>query len=404
MEISGLNTLWVIVAGILVFFMQAGFGMLEAGFTRAKNAINILMKNVMDLSFGVLGYFLIGYAIMFGAGQVGFGLSGLPEINEDLGIPSLAFFFFQAAFAATAATIVAGAVAERTKLFGYLVVSFLITAVIYSFVGQWTWGGGFLAEAGFHDFAGSTVVHSVGGWCALVAAIFIGPRIGRFDPKKQKEFEGHNIPLATLGVLILWIGWYGFNPGSQLAIDGENAIAVSLIAVNTTLAAIAGTIATMLISTFSSGKTHAGLILNGALGGLVAITAGCDAVTPLSSLAIGTLGGITVFVITALLEKLKIDDAVGAFPVHGGAGVIGTLCVGLFATEGGLFFGGGMELLASQLYGILIVAGWTIATSILLLVAMKYTFGIRAKAEDELAGLDQIKHGLSAYPNFSTKD
>jgi Amt family ammonium transporter len=399
----GLNTLWVVIAGILVFFMQAGFGMLESGFTRAKNAINILMKNMMDLSFGVLAFFLVGYAIMFGSGNglfgwEGFALIGLPEVSN--GVSTYAFFFFQAAFAATAATIVAGAIAERTKFFAYIIVSVLITALIYPVVGHWVWGGGWLSELGFSDFAGSTVVHSVGGWIALVAAIIIGPRIGRFDPKNKRDFDGHSIPLATLGTLILFIGWFGFNAGSQLAIDGESASVVGLILVNTTLAAMMGTIVALFISYLASGKTSAGLTLNGLLGGLVAITAGCASVTPGFAMLMGALGGATVYLATVLLETNKIDDVVGAFPVHGAAGVVGTLALGLFATEGGLLTGGGTELFMAQCVGVLAVAGWTIVVSGIILGALHATIGLRAKAEDEFAGLDMSKHGISAYPHF----
>jgi Amt family ammonium transporter len=365
------------------------------------------MKNMMDLSFGVMGYFFVGFALMFGAGnafmgQEWFALIGAPEVYGD-SIATYAFFFFQAAFAATAATIVAGAIAERTKFYGYLVISILITAFIYPVVGHWTWGGGFLFEAGFQDFAGSTVVHSVGGWIALTAAIIIGPRIGRFDPSRKQEFTGHSIPLATLGVLILWFGWYGFNPGSQLAADGANASAVALIALNTTLAAAAGGITTMLSSTLMSGKPSAGLTLNGTLGGLVGITAGCDAVAPISAIIIGFFGGLAVYYATYLLEKLEIDDAVGAFPVHGAAGIVGTLCVGLFALDGGLLTGGGTTLLGSQIQGIIIVGLWTVLTSGAVLLVLKHTIGIRAEKEHEIAGLDESKHGISAYPDFEKK-
>lgn len=412
MEISitelafSLNTAWVLICAFLVFFMQAGFGMLEAGFTRAKSAVSVLMKNVMDLSFGVIGFFFIGYALMFGDGNAFMGAHGFELLNlppETGGVATGAFFLFQAAFAATAATIVAGAVAERTKFLTYIVLSFLITAFIYPIVGHWVWGGGWLAEKGFIDFAGSTVVHSVGGWLAIISAAMVGPRLGRFDPEKKKSFSGHSIPLATLGVLILWFGWYGFNPGSQLAIASSADVdAVSLIAMNTTLAAALGGIAAMTIVWLLTGKPQAGPTLNGVLGGLVAITAGCASVTPTGAMLIGIIGGTTVFFATVLLEKLKIDDAVGAFPVHGAAGIVGTLLVGLFAVEGGLFYGGGAAQLGIQALGAFSVAVWVFVVAIPVLFLLKKIFGLRVSQASEIAGLDEHKHGVSAYPDFSS--
>ncbi len=400
-----LNTAWVLICAFLVFFMQAGFGMLEAGFTRAKSAVSVLMKNVMDLSFGVIGFFFLGYAFMFGDGNAFIGAHGFELLNlppETSGVATGAFFLFQAAFAATAATIVAGAVAERTKFLTYIVLSFLITAFIYPVVGHWVWGGGWLAEKGFVDFAGSTVVHSVGGWLAIISAVFVGPRLGRFDPDKKKSFSGHSIPLATLGVFILWFGWYGFNPGSQLAIaSAADAAAVSLIAMNTTLAAALGGISAMTIVWFLTGKPQAGPTLNGVLGGLVGITAGCASVSPTGAMLIGISAGIVVFFATVLLEKLKIDDAVGAFPAHGAAGVFGTLAVGLFAIDGGLFYGGGFSLLGIQLLGVVAVAAWVFAIAIPVLFILKKIFGLRVSRESEISGLDEHKHGVSAYPDFN---
>ena len=397
--------MWVLLCAFLVFFMQAGFGMLEAGFTRAKSAVSVLMKNVMDLSFGVLGFFFFGYAFMFGDGNAfigthGFELLNLPPVTN--GVATGAFFLFQAAFAATAATIVAGAVAERTKFLTYIVLSFVITAFIYPVVGHWIWGGGWLAERGFIDFAGSTVVHSVGGWLAVIAAAMVGPRLGRFDKEKKKDFNGHSIPLATLGVLILWFGWYGFNPGSQLAIASiADVNAVSLIAMNTTLAAAVGGIVAMTIVWLLTGKPQAGPTLNGVLGGLVAITAGCASVSPTGAIIIGALGGTVVFLATVLLAKIQIDDAVGAFPVHGAAGMLGTLAVGLFALDGGLFYGGGLSLLSVQLLGVVAVVSWVALTSVPILLILKKLFGLRVSESSEIAGLDEHKHGVSAYPDFS---
>lgn len=402
--ILGLNTLWVLVSAILVFFMQAGFGLLEAGFTRAKNAINILMKNLMDLSFGVLMYFAVGYAIMFGEGtpffgMEGFGLSNVPEVTN--GVSTYVFFFFQAAFAAAAATIVAGAVAGRAKFWTYILISLAITSVIYPVVGHWGWGpGGWLSEAGFTDFAGSTIVHSVGGWLALVGAIMIGPRIGRFDKKNTRVFAGHNIPLAMLGVLILWFGWYGFNAGSQLAIDGQNALDVGLVALNTTLAAAAGGVTVLLLSWMLTNKASPGMTINGVLAGLVSITAGCAALGPQAAILTGMIGGITMYTASGLLEYWKIDDAVGAFPVHGAAGVIGTLCVGIFATDGGWMFTRSPELFLIQLKGVVAVALWAIGTGIVTFGILKLLIGIRVDLQQEHQGLDEAKHGISAYPHF----
>ena len=399
-----LNTAWVLICAFLVFFMQAGFGMLEVGFTRAKSAVSVLMKNVMDLSFGVIGFFFLGYAFMFGEGNGFIGTHGFELLNlppETSGVATGAFFLFQAAFAATAATIVAGAVAERTKFLTYIILSFLITAFIYPVVGHWVWGGGWLAEKGFVDFAGSTVVHSVGGWLAVISAVFVGPRLGRFDESKKKDFTGHSIPLATLGVFILWFGWYGFNPGSQLAIaSAADTAAVSLIAVNTTLSAAVGGITAMVLAWTLTGKPQAGPTLNGVLGGLVAITAGCASVSPMGAIFIGALGGIIVFFATILLEKLKIDDAVGAFPVHGAAGVLGTLAVGFFAIDGGVFYGGGFNLFGIQFLGVVAVAAWVFAIAFPVLFLLKKFFGLRVSESSEIVGIDEHKHGVSAYPNF----
>ncbi len=406
----GIDTLLIVVAAAMVFFMKAGFAMLEAGFTRAKSAINVLMKNLMDVSVGMIGYYLIGFTFMFGAGTyIGTGGFGIESIDDPTGgaYSLYALFFFQAAFATTAATIVSGAIAERAKFMAYVLISIALTVLIYPVVGHWVWGRGFLADMGFTDFAGSTVVHAVGGWAALVAAIMIGPRLGRFDKKIQNgNFAGHNIPIAALGTLILWFGWYGFNGGSNLGISTpEAADAVGLIVMNTTLAAAAGAITTALLSTFLLGRPVAGIMLNGALGGLVGITAGCNIVSPESAIIMGVLGGITVYFATELLEKFQVDDVVGAFPVHGAAGITGTLSVGLFAKDSGLFTGGGAELLMTQLMGVIIVVAWTVVTSILFFGLFKMTIGIRVSEEEEIAGIDVTKHGISAYPHFeATKE
>lgn len=405
MEISGLNTVWVLIAAFMVFFMQAGFALVESGFTQSKNAVNIIMKNLLDVCFGSLAYFAVGFGLMFGAGTAFFGkeffmMSGITEVWGT--IPIWAFFIFQTVFAATAATIVSGAVAERTKFMAYVIFSVLITALIYPIVGHWIWGGGWLSTKGFIDFAGSTVVHSVGGWAALAGIIIVGARTGRFkNYQDQKRFDGHNIPLAALGVFILWFGWFGFNPGSQLGAEGaDNANAISLIAINTQLGASAGVIGALVFGWLRKKVASAGFALNGALGGLVAITAPCAAVSPGAAILIGLIGGIVVVLVTELLEKLKLDDAVGAVPVHLGAGIWGTLSVGLFASEGGLFYGGGFGLLGVQVIGVLATGVFVFGVSLLLFKALAKTVGLRASRQEEESGLD-LKHGQAAYPDFA---
>jgi Amt family ammonium transporter len=403
--ISGLDTVWVLIAAFLVFFMHAGFAMLEAGFTQAKNAVNIIMKNLMSISSGTLAYFAIGFGLMFGAGNAFFGqeyflLNGLGSVEGS--IPSLVFFLFQAMFAATAATIVSGAIAERAKFSAYLVFCVVMTAVLYPVVGHWIWGGGWLGAQGFLDFAGSTVVHSVGGWAALAGVLVIGARKGRFEKGyDQKRFSGHSIPLAALGVLILWFGWFGFNPGSQLAASGfENANAIALVAVNTQLAAAAGVLVALLIGYLTTGMAKAGFGLNGALAGLVAITAPCAFVSPMASILIGGVGAAVMVSVAYVLEKYRIDDAVGAVPVHLGAGIWGTLAVGLFSLESGLFYGKGSALLGSQAIGVLVVGAFVFISSYAVFSILKVTLGVRASAKEEEEGLD-LEHGQAAYPDFS---
>lgn len=406
----GLNTVWVLVTAFLVFWMQAGFAFVEAGLTRSKNTTNILFKNLIDFVFASLAFWAIGYAFMFGAsasgvvGTTGFFISG----SEDVaGLPVLAFWFFQLVFAGTAATIVSGSMAERTKFSSYLIYSFVISAIIYPISGHWIWGGGWLATlpfgAGFKDFAGSTVVHSVGGWLALVGAVALGPRLGRFAKDgTPKAIPGHSISLVVLGVFILWLGWFGFNPGSQLAINGGNADAVALVAVTTNLAAAAGGMVAMILTwVFVSKKPDLGTTLNGVLAGLVAITAPCAFVTPAASLVIGAVGGVIVVCGAILLEKLKIDDPVSAVPVHLMNGIWGTLAVGIFATENGVtgLIAGSSAQFIAQLVGVLSIAGWCLVTGgILFYVILKGWFGLRVSREEELRGLDVEEHGTEAYP------
>jgi Amt family ammonium transporter len=409
----GVNTVWVLVAAALVFFMQAGFAFVEAGLTRAKNTVNILFKNVMDFTVATLGFWAIGYAFMFGASAGGFiGTSGFlldPAGAADVaGLPVMAFWFFQLVFAGTAATIVSGAMAERTQFVSYLIYSFVISALIYPIAGHWIWGGGWLSGLGasgltggqaFRDFAGSTVVHSVGGWLALLGALFLGPRLGRFAKDgSPRAIPGHSISMVTLGVFILWLGWFGFNPGSQLAIAGSNADAVALVMANTNLAAAAGAAAAMAVVWVRSKKPDLAMTLNGALAGLVAITAPCAWVTPLAALLIGAVGGVLVVVGALLLERARIDDPVGAVPVHLVNGIWGTLAVGLFATDSGLFTTGHAGQLVAQFIGVLAVGVWCLGTGGVMFWALKRATGLRVSREEELRGLDIHEHGAEAYP------
>jgi len=396
-EINGvLDILWILVAGIFVFFMQAGFTLVEAGFTRSKNVINIIMKNLMDLCIGSLAFWIIGYTIMYG-----------DSIGSFIGGPSLFFsedgemhnLFFQTVFCATAATIVSGAVAERTKFSTYLIFSLLMTTIIYPISGHWVWqGDGWLTKLGFIDFAGSTVVHSVGGWAGLVAAYLIGPRIGKYTNGKSNAIVGHNMLFGALGVFILWLGWFGFNPGSELAISGGSANNVAGIVITTNLAAAAGGAVALFLTWFKYGKPDISMTLNGALAGLVGITAGCAAVSPAGAAAIGVLSGIAVvFSIEFIDKKLKIDDPVGAISVHGVVGALGTLLVGVFAVDGGLLYGGGASQLGVQAIGVLGIGAWTVVVSFILLFILKKTLGLRVSEKEEIEGLDLHEHGMDAY-------
>lgn len=398
-----IDTLWVLIASALVFFMQAGFALVEAGFTRQKNTVNIMTKNIIDFALGSLLFYMIGFGIMFGPDWA--GLTGIPGFffsdGWDGGVPGLAFLIFQTVFAATAATIVSGAMAERTEFKAYFFYSIAITAIIYPVSGHWVWGGGWLSqlETPFHDFAGSTVVHSVGAWVALMGAIALGPRIGKYSGKKVNAIPGQNMTYGALGVFILWLGWFGFNPGSQLAASGsDNAQALSHIFVTTNLAAAAGTVSALVTSWLRFGKPALSLALNGALAGLVAITAGCDIVSPAGAVLIGLMAGfILVFSVTFFDHILRIDDPVGAISVHGINGAFGTLMVGLLATEGGLLYGGGFSLLLSQLIGVLSVAAWAMGLGFVLFKVLKSTVGLRVPRRVEEEGLDIYEHGESAY-------
>lgn len=394
---GALNAIWVLVAAILVIFMNAGFGMLETGFCRQKNAVNVLAKNLVVFALATIAYWAIGFSIMFGGdnpfiGGGGWFLTGEPGAYGldpfPAGLPVPVFFLFQAAFAGTAATIVSGAVAERIEFIAFLLFSLLITGICYPITGHWVWTAdiGWLSKMGFADFAGSTVVHSVGGWAALMGAAFLGPRIGKFENGEARAIPGHNMSIATLGCLILWIGWFGFNPGSQLAADE----AVPYIAVTTNLAAAAGGISATITSWVKDKKPDLSMVINGILAGLVAITAGCDAVSYWGAVIIGAIGGIIVVFSVGFFDKIKIDDPVGAVSVHLVNGIWGTLAVGIF--------GGGNILI--QALGIISIGGFTVALSSIFWLALKATVGIRVHPEQEYEGLDIAEHGMEAYHGF----
>ena len=407
--ITAIDTLWMVLCAALVFFMQAGFCMVETGFTRAKNAGNIIMKNLMDFAIGSLIYWIVGFSIMFGVSAGGF-IGSLDLFStgtfEHLGltVPKEAFLIFQTVFAATAATIVSGAMAERTKFSSYLIYSFFITLIIYPVVGHWTWGGGWLSELGFMDFAGSTVVHSLGGWSALMGAWILGPRIGKYSSDgKSQAIPGHSLTLGALGVFILWFGWFGFNPGSTLS--GMASVDISHIFVTTNLSAAMAATVTMIITWIRYKKPDVSMTLNGALAGLVAITAGTDAVSPVGAVCIGTIAGVVIVYAIEFIDKvLKIDDPVGAIGVHGVCGATGTLLVGVFAVDGGLLYGGGFDLLIVQAIGVFAVAAWTLATTFILFKTIKATVGLRVHTEEEINGLDIEEHGIESYADFQPKN
>jgi Amt family ammonium transporter len=393
---NNLNWTWTLVATAMVFFMQAGFAMVEAGFTRSKNAGNIIMKNVMDFSMGILAFWAVGFAFMFGTGTI---IGGSNFFGQGLEGWDWTFFMFQGVFAATAATIVSGAMAERTKFGSYLVASFVLTAFIYPIFGHWAWGSlfgqseGFLEKLGFIDFAGSTVVHSVGGWAALAAAIVVGPRYGKFDKKgRANAIPGHSLPLAALGVFILWFGWFGFNSGSTTTGTAE----IGLIAANTSLAAAAGSISALIVSLIKFKTADVGMTLNGSLAGLVGITAGCANVDPWAAVIIGIVAGILVVLSVVGVDKLKIDDPVGAVSVHGVNGAWGTLAAGIF-DSGNLF---NPQTIGVQALGIVVAFAIAFIGGMLLFKAIKATMGIRVSLEEEINGLDLGEHGASAYPEF----
>lgn len=398
--------IWMLVAGFLVYFMQAGFAMVEAGFCRAKNANNLMMKNLLDFVMGSLAYFAIGFAFMYGSDMGGIiGTDGFFLSGDFYDVTKYRDFMFQVVFAATAATIVSGAVAERLKFNAYLIYSLVISAFIYPVYGHWVWGGGWLSQLGFHDFAGSGVVHALGGFIGLAGAMVLGPRFGKYDKNgKPVAIPGHNIPFAAIGVFILWFGWFGFNPGSTL--NGED-LRIAVIAVNTNMAAAAGAAVALLTIYAKTRVWDIGMALNGALAGLVAVTAPCAVISAPSAIIIGAVGGLLVVFSILTVENLGVDDPVGAFSVHGVNGIWGLIAVGLFADGTyaditGLFFGGGTGQLINQLIGAGVVMAWAFVLGFITFKVMDLVFGIRVSPQEELEGLDVQEHGGPAYANFLT--
>jgi Amt family ammonium transporter len=427
------DTVWVLVTGMLVFFMNLGFATVESGMCRAKNCVNILSKNFIVFAVTSVGFWLLGWGIMFGNGTPFVGTEGLlmlhgadnsPATAADYkgaysaiswtGVPLVVKFFFQLVFAGTAATIVSGAVAERIKYLSFIVFSFVMAICIYPVVGHWIWGGGFLSSRGFVDFAGCTQVHSIGGWAALAGVIMLGPRIGKYGPDgKVNAIPGHNMTAATIGCLILWLGWFGFNPGSTMGVD---PLAIGEIAATTNMAAAAATLTATATCWLLLGKPDIGMTLNGCLAGLVAITASCAFVTVQDSVIIGAIAGVVVVLSVLAFDRIKIDDPVGATSVHLVCGIFGTICVGLFATpdriarsgnaeqKAGLFYGGGAEQLIDQLIGIACTAGYVLVVAFVAWTILKFTMGIRVSEAEEIEGLDTGEHGNEAYHGFVMSD
>lgn len=423
-----IDTIWVVLTGALVFFMNLGFALVESGFCRAKNTVNILSKNFIVFAISCLAFYVFGWGLMFGNGSGFLGLEGIfavtgadnsPATGDAYmgaykalawtGIPLWAKFFFQLVFAGTAATIVSGAVAERIKYLSFIVFSFLLVSFVYPVTGHWIWGGGWLAAAGFWDFAGSTVVHSVGGWAALAGIIVLGPRLGKYVDGKVNPIVGHSMTSGVIGCFVLWLGWFGFNPGSTMAADPN---AISHIFMTTNTGGFMGLLAATTLNWIVDGKPDLGMSINGCLAGLVAITAGCAFVTVPASLIIGACAGVLVVLAVKVTDKMKLDDPVGAIQVHLVNGVFGTLCVGLFAvdkitgaaTGNGLFYGGGTTLLMAQLTGIGAVAVYTLVASFIFWYLIKAVFGLRVSAKEEEEGLDIGEHGQVAYSGFSKLD
>ena len=402
-HLFAINTVWVALCAALIFFMEAGFALLEAGFVRAKNAMSIIAKVIIDITFGGIAFFAVGFGIAYGASNGWFALNfGIMDGDLGLGltVSNKLFWFIQLGFAIAAISIVSGALAERMKLWSYAILVVIFCGVMYPLVANWVWNpNGWLAMRGFNDFAGSAAVHAMGGFSALAAAIVLGPRIGKYSKDgNANTIPGHNLPLASVGAFILWFGWFGFNPGSTLGAVGNWEL-IGSVAANTFLASAAGGIATMFYTYFSYGKIDITMVINGILAGLVSITAGCNVVGPVSAILIGFIAGILVDVAVLFFDKMKVDDPVGAVAVHGINGLFGTIAVGFFAIEGGLFFGGGADLLITQLIGVVTIGLFSFSFTFILMRALKAAVGIRISSEEEEAGIDSVSFGVKSYSN-----
>ena len=402
--INAIDTIWVAICGAIIFFMEGGFALLEAGFVRSKNAMSIIAKVIIDITFGGIAFYLIGFGIAYGNSNGWFAFD-MGITTKDLGlgltVSNKLFWFIQLGFAIAAISIVSGAVAERMKIWSYAIYVFIFCAVMYPLVANWVWNpNGWLALRGFNDFAGSAAVHAMGGFSALAAAIVLGPRIGKYRKNGEvNAIPGHNLPLAAIGAFILWFGWFGFNPGSTLGAVGNWEL-IGTVATNTFLASAAGGISTMFYTYFRYGQIDITMTINGVLAGLVAITAGCNVVGPNAAIIIGLIAGVLVDIAVLYIDKLKIDDPVGAIAVHGVNGLFGALAVGLFATDGGLFFGGGADMLATQALGVFVIGAFGFVFTFIVMKIMQKTFGIRISKLEESAGIDAVSFGVEAYSTF----
>jgi Amt family ammonium transporter len=402
--INAIDTIWVAICGAIIFFMEGGFALLEAGFVRSKNAMSIIAKVIIDITFGGIAFYAIGFGIAYGNSNGWFAFdTGITTKDLGLGltVSNKLFWFIQLGFAIAAISIVSGAVAERMKIWSYAIYVFIFCAVMYPLVANWVWNpNGWLAVRGFNDFAGSAAVHAMGGFSALAAAIVLGPRIGKYRKNGDvNAIPGHNLPLAAIGAFILWFGWFGFNPGSTLGAVGNWEL-IGTVATNTFLASAAGGISTMFYTYFRYGQIDITMTINGVLAGLVAITAGCNVVGPNAAIIIGLIAGVLVDIAVLYIDKLKIDDPVGAIAVHGVNGLFGALAVGLFATDGGLFFGGGAGMLTTQALGVFIIGAFGFVFTFIVMKIMQKTFGIRISKVEESAGIDAVSFGVEAYSTF----
>ncbi|WP_298366891.1 ammonium transporter [uncultured Lutibacter sp.] len=402
--ICAIDTVWVSICAAIIFLMEGGFALLEAGFVRAKNAMSIIAKVMMDIAFGGIAFYLVGFGIAYGNsnGWIAFDI-GITESDLGLGltVSNKLFWFIQLGFAIAAISIVSGALAERMKVWSYAIYVFVFCAILYPLAANWVWNpNGWLAVKGFNDFAGSGAVHAMGGFAALASAIVLGPRLGKYGKSGEiNSIPGHNLPLAAVGGFILWFGWFGFNPGSTLGAVGNWEL-IGTIATNTFLASAAGGISTMIYTYFRYGQIDVTMAINGVLAGLVAVTAGCNVIDSNSAIIIGAIAGVLVDIAVEVIDRIRIDDPVGAIAVHGVNGFFGTIAVGLFATENGLFFGGGSSLFITQFIGVSVIAIFSFTTTYLLMFIMKKTIGIRITKAEEKAGIDAVSFGVEAYTTF----